>query len=380
MEPEAREGEIHEIVTLLPWYLNHTLSETERQRVEQHLADCDACQKEFEELSRLRMAVRTAHTARAEPAADLFQRVLARVETYEATQAMERRVQAAELRWWERSSAWLRSLFAPRWAPALATGLIVVQLIVIAGLLGFYYRRQHELLVTLPPLEEPIKPTRVREAREGYVNAYTFQSALRIDNELGSVVTEHSILGDQAVAFGFATKPAGVTAFLIGTLYAEALAYVRSDELDLAAQRVASLDEALHTKQALQPLSTYLRQLHTLLEGEQYPGEVLGHLLALFQPLYEAYASHQVPEQRTLFQIGAWLVNMNLAAASGDNILLKYDSQVNYFYNELQIINAPKGALDALRQLSQLVKQPDISNRDLREILKLVKKIQIILS
>jgi hypothetical protein len=379
MEPEAREEEIHEIVTLLPWYLNNTLPKTERQHVEQHLVDCNTCQKELEELRQLRVAVRTAHTARPEPAADLFQRVRARIETYEATQEMERHVQAAEPRWWEPMSAWLRSLFAPRWAPALATGLIMVQLIVIAGLLGLHYRRQHELFVTFPPLEEPTKTTRVHKAREGYVNAYTFQSALRSDNELGPVVTEHSILGDQAVAFGFATQPAGVTVFLIGTLYAEALAYVRSDDLGLAAQRVASLDKALHTKQALQPLSTYLRQLHTLLEGEQYPGEVLGHLLALFQPLYEAYASHQAPEQRTLFQVGAWLVNMNLAAASGDNILLKQGNKVNYFYNELQRINTPKGALDALRQIAHIVGQREIADRDVKRVLKLVKKIQTIL-
>lgn len=44
---------------LLPWYVNDTLEEHERQRVRVHLESCEDCRQDLELLSQLRNAVRT---------------------------------------------------------------------------------------------------------------------------------------------------------------------------------------------------------------------------------------------------------------------------------------------------------------------------------
>ena len=46
-----------EIIELLPWYANSTLSENERRRVETHLAGCQDCAQELASLSAVRNAV-----------------------------------------------------------------------------------------------------------------------------------------------------------------------------------------------------------------------------------------------------------------------------------------------------------------------------------
>lgn len=126
-------------------------------------------------------------------------------------------------------------------------------------------------------------------------------------------------------------------------------------------------------------MATYLGQIRALVESREYPGAVLRHLLAPFQPFYEAHLLRQGPDQRPLFQAGAWLVNLRLAAAAGEQALLRQGDPVRYFHDALQRLGAPKGGVGALEQLAQIMEKPEITERDARRILKLVKKVQTIL-
>jgi len=53
---------------LLPWYVNDTLNDTERQLVRQHLHDCEACRDDVELLSRVQRGMRTDSPAPLVPA------------------------------------------------------------------------------------------------------------------------------------------------------------------------------------------------------------------------------------------------------------------------------------------------------------------------
>jgi len=178
-ELEEREEERHAIALLLPWYLTGTLTDEERQQVDQHLAECGACRRELEELSQLRVEVQAAHAAQPGLAPDLFARVLARIKLAEAAKGRVQQAPAPTgLRWWDQVEAWLRTLFTPRWAPVLATSLIVIQLVTIAGLVGVLYREQQERFGTLtgPTIEQsgPVALLRVtfqERAPEGEVRA-----------------------------------------------------------------------------------------------------------------------------------------------------------------------------------------------------------------
>jgi Putative zinc-finger len=112
---------------LLPWYVNGSLAERERERVEAHLAACLRCQEE-ERICR-RMAGDVAKGAEIAPAPHpvQLQRMLARIEESERE---------------EKESAGPQRLFAPLRSLVQATprplrGALVAQAAVILLLIGF---------------------------------------------------------------------------------------------------------------------------------------------------------------------------------------------------------------------------------------------------
>jgi hypothetical protein len=83
-----RERKDHERVhrrmwELLPWYVNGTLAQPERQGVEAHLAECLRCQEEERACRRTAEAVLKTGDAAPSPHPVQFQRLLARVEEHE---------------------------------------------------------------------------------------------------------------------------------------------------------------------------------------------------------------------------------------------------------------------------------------------------------
>lgn len=112
---------------LLPWYVNGSLAERERERVETHLAACLRCQEE-ERVSR-HMAGAMARGGETAPAPHpvQLQRMLARIEE------SEREERESAGRW--RLLAPLRSLV--RATPRPLRGALVAQAAVILLLIGF---------------------------------------------------------------------------------------------------------------------------------------------------------------------------------------------------------------------------------------------------
>lgn len=120
-----------EIIELLPWYTNSTLSEDERKAVETHLADCSECAREVKNLAIMRNAVIDTGNKAPVPGANALNRALAQIEDYErsrdqATQKAASRPGIAERisRLW---SGWWRP------TPLLARAIIAVQLVLVLG-------------------------------------------------------------------------------------------------------------------------------------------------------------------------------------------------------------------------------------------------------
>lgn len=118
-----------EIRALLTWYVSGTLPAAERARVDAHCAGCEACRGELESVRHLKGAVAAAVEARPAPAPDLFARIASRLPA-----AQPARPAAEATPWWSALADWAASLMTPRLAPALALGLILLQLGTIAVL------------------------------------------------------------------------------------------------------------------------------------------------------------------------------------------------------------------------------------------------------
>jgi hypothetical protein len=99
-------------------------------------------------------------------------------------------------------------------------------------------------------------------------------------------------------------------------------------------------------------------------------------VLPLFEPAFELYAEREAEQTLPLFQAGAWMTNMRLAAAAGDAAGLRQGDAIAYF---LARLDGPKGVEERLGRLGDLMAQETLSQRDMRTVLKLVEKMQQLL-
>jgi hypothetical protein len=206
-----------------------------------------------------------------------------------------------------------------------------------------------------------------------------FQSAIRSDKSLGALAKEHSGIGEQGTSYGFAAKSEEAKFFIIGTLYSEALAYLKAGNYDMAAKRLTAIENEFINMHVPLALYNYISKTRNIITTKRYSPEAQAEFLSLFQPFYEDYAKSKGEDKLTLFRAGSWLMDISLAAAGGDKELLRQQSKLGYFIKEMKRMDAPKGALDALNEIVTISMAKEISDKDTEKVLKLVKKIQTIL-
>lgn len=129
----------HPTASLLPFYLNGTLTEAERQEVDRHLVECESCRRELEEMRSLQVNVKSYFSTLPQPPADVFGKVKAQIldesplERKESPPVSARETRSLGTRFQD----YLHSLFATHWAPALAVSLILGQAVVLFWTLTF---------------------------------------------------------------------------------------------------------------------------------------------------------------------------------------------------------------------------------------------------
>jgi hypothetical protein len=132
MEPEQS---LHSEATLLPGYLSQTLTTEENQQVEQHLNICSTCQKELQEVKTMKAALKTTIQGFPGPSPAALSKVLNRIhqETPRVTEQVQSQGNSSWGEWIERA---FRAIFEIRWAPTLASVLIVGQTILLLSVLN----------------------------------------------------------------------------------------------------------------------------------------------------------------------------------------------------------------------------------------------------
>ena len=78
MSSERRHEEVWK---LLPWYVNETLDDHERDSVEQHLRGCTRCQEEVARCHKIATTVRRTEDIPASSASEQFSHLMARIDT-----------------------------------------------------------------------------------------------------------------------------------------------------------------------------------------------------------------------------------------------------------------------------------------------------------
>lgn len=127
---------MHEAATLLPWFVNGTLTVEERQAVEDHLAVCAVCPDEFVALLQVQSALRRELADAPEPSSALWEKV--ERQTVMAPAVTDQLASRTDGRQDRSTWLWLSDLLSPALRPGWALAavlLIAVQTALIVGLL-----------------------------------------------------------------------------------------------------------------------------------------------------------------------------------------------------------------------------------------------------
>lgn len=118
--------ETHAEAAALPWYAAGVLTESEHRAIEVHLASCAQCRAELDSVTRLRTEVRAALATEPGPSLAARSQVMARIQSAVPNKLQSRKTQANP-GFVTQLADWLRAPVVPRWAPAAALVLVVVQ-------------------------------------------------------------------------------------------------------------------------------------------------------------------------------------------------------------------------------------------------------------
>ncbi len=123
-----------QIVEILPWYANASLSEGERREVAAHLAGCAGCAEELDQLQLVQLAFKESAQDLPEASPALLGRALAAIDTLERGRAKPSR-RLAEI--FERLGAALFGWCGPM--PVLARAVVAAQFVLVLALGAFSY-------------------------------------------------------------------------------------------------------------------------------------------------------------------------------------------------------------------------------------------------
>jgi hypothetical protein len=367
--------ECNDIRKILSAYIEGLVSADEKISIEKHLGPCDKCQKYLADLKSTMELV--SNLEEIEPPPWLTQRVMARIRSdHESRRGI------------------LQKLLYPLYVkiPLAAIATIAIALTTI-----YIFKTNHPDVRTakappetsrksltqeisgpqkkIPGGEEKISKEKQTIPKE----RETIVRHERPSKDLGALPRERSTIGNKDTSFGFAAASDEARFFLIGSVYSEAMAYLQEGEMDLAAERLQLIEKELTALNVPGPLLDSINKTRNLIEKKRYSKEALIDIMSLFQPSFEEYAKNKSEDKLTLFRAGSWLMDMSLATAAGNRELLKQTVKLNYFIKEMKRMDAPKGVLTALDEIEKIANKTDITDKDTKKVLDLIKEIQTIL-
>jgi hypothetical protein len=267
-------------------------------------------------------------------------------------------------RLWEQ----LREQFAV-WAPVFAVGLVLS--------LSVHVWQGIRALETRPPgtQQTAARPLAGRSATDP-LSIYQFQAQLPHATTLGSLVAARSVPQSPRTVVGFTPQVTRSTFVRIGILYADTLAALQSGAVETAKDRLRLLIQAVTSIQAPPALVQYLQEMQIVLQRQPPADHTMAQLVALFEPLYaHVYATDPAAAAWVLFQAGAWMENLSLAAAVGDQGALQQAPVVQSLHDALRSLNVPDTVLTALEHLRVRVARQPMTPEDLRAIQTLADTI-----
>jgi hypothetical protein len=211
-------------------------------------------------------------------------------------------------------------------------------------------------------------------------NSSGYQSSIKTNRSLAELAMSTSFLDTSSLALGFSAKSAEAQFFIIGALYSQIVALLNGDSLELAARHLDKVESELIDLGAPGGLFNYTSNLRNMIITKRNSKEVTYEFASLLQPFLEDFAKARIDNKAVLLDAGSWLVDFGLAASAGDVEKLRQGNKISYFLKEMERLEAPKGVIESYQELLAISGKKEISESDFSDILRLVRKIQTILS
>jgi hypothetical protein len=265
---------------------------------------------------------------------------------------------------WAQTRAWLTV-----WAPAFAVGLVLS--------LGVHvWQGVRALGPHAPGAQQTAARALVGHSAGASMPIYQFQAQLPYTTALGALAAARPVPEIPRAVVGFTPHATRSTLVRTGILYADTVAALQSGAVEAAEERLRLLTQAATSLQASPALAQYLRAMQAMLQRQPPTDNTMAQLVALFEPLYaQVYATDPTAAPCVLFQAGAWLENLSLAAAAGDQKAVRQAPVVQSLYDALHPLKVPDAVLDTLHQLHARVARQPVTAEDLRAIQTLADTI-----
>ena len=373
-----------QIRTVLLDYLEKEMPADERDRVAEHLAECQFCKKEYKGLRA--MLNNAKNLAIEDPGEEFWQtlprKVLAQVkqeklarERLDASQSPPNNIiDFSHKRQSSLASAKSTSLEhhtdfkTHRFTAALAlvaTLLLVFNVMLFSPKSGFLWFDQTRF--------------------QAHIKT---QNLTNVAQSVAQTVLHSSASNGKSTRLGFVEQQRTDKGFVVGAWLAESFVYLHDNNIQAASEQLKYLQQYLENQQVSAVTLSTLRKSIEMLHSTNGKATHSAELLSRFQYDYENFLAHTAPRQVALYRAGIWVFNAGLAVAAKDRNAIGQlgdASQIDYLQKAFLQMQAPTGVHNSLREIATISnrvadRQSPLSDNDYRELQQALQNLYILLA
>ena len=198
-----------------------------------------------------------------------------------------------------------------------------------------------------------------------------FQTQLDITPQSVEYVYSMKREGEPKPWLAFGSSRNKLNPFLIGSLYSESVALYLQQNAQSSGDHLQAFAEYLNRFPDLSHSKRYIEKLREKIVSPQQPALTKNQVLVLFAAFPEIYKKESAQlgaEQALMFDFGAWVVNLNLAAVAHYPKLSVERNNLLYFNQRVKSIGLPSGVTKSLNKISKLLGEKSLTDDDFQQV------------
>ncbi|MFV2056276.1 MAG: hypothetical protein ACC707_07390 [Thiohalomonadales bacterium] len=211
-------------------------------------------------------------------------------------------------------------------------------------------------------------------------NPVEFQLKLSQTHDLSQLLRQWRTADGHAEIYSFIGQQNNPSGFVVGSYFAEALALVDDSDRYASVEHLRDLQQRMTKNGGPDEPSRLLDKTIHVLSASLVSRTDRIDSIATFADEYIEYLKLRNVNEVIYFRLGAWTVNMALAASSKDLMIKQEKLQIDYFVSGLSALSAPQGVIRSLQAMRGIIDRPASSELDYRQFLQFSAKLRRLLA